>query len=91
MEPRRLGDYLIQHEIGRGGMGVVYLAEQISLKRTVALKVLAAHLTLSDRHVARFQYEAKAAAKLKHKQWTLSSRVVTQRYPSFRDVLEDLA
>ncbi|MBI3818731.1 MAG: serine/threonine protein kinase [Planctomycetes bacterium] len=62
----RLGDYTIIREIGRGGMGVVYLAEQESLKRRVALKVLRHHLTLEPRHVSRFQREARAAARLRH-------------------------
>jgi hypothetical protein len=63
---RMLGDFRIQREIGRGGMGVVYLAEQISLRRLVALKVLPAHLTLQEDAVERFRREASTAARLKH-------------------------
>jgi serine/threonine protein kinase len=62
----RLGDFRIVREIGRGGMGVVYLAEQESLRRPVALKVLRNHLTLEPRHVERFRREAEAAARLRH-------------------------
>lgn len=61
-----LGDFKILREIGRGGMGVVYLAEQEKLNRRVALKVLRHHLTLESRHVGRFQREARSAARLKH-------------------------
>lgn len=61
-----LGDYRIVRELGRGGMAVVYEAEQLSLRRPVALKVLRNHLTLEPRHVERFQREARAAAKLAH-------------------------
>ncbi len=61
-----LGDYRIVRELGRGGMAVVYEAEQLSLRRAVALKVLRNHLTLEPRHVERFQREARAAAKLAH-------------------------
>jgi len=61
-----LGDFRIVREIGRGGMGVVYEAEQISLGRRVALKVLPFAAILDPRHLQRFQNEARAAASLKH-------------------------
>jgi serine/threonine protein kinase len=65
-EGLRLGDYRLLREIGRGGMGVVYLSEQESLGRRVALKVLRPHLTLEPRHLDRFRREARAAARLRH-------------------------
>jgi len=64
--PRRLGDFELVRELGRGGMGVVYEARQLSLGRRVALKVLGAHLTLSAASIARFKREALTAAKLRH-------------------------
>src|SRR5215475_6054380 len=62
----RLGDFRISHELGRGGMGVVYEAVQTSLGRRVALKVLGPGLGLSPRAVDRFRREAAEAAKLHH-------------------------
>ena len=64
--PERLGDFRILGEVGRGGMGVVYEAEQESLGRHVALKVLPGHALLDPRQLVRFQREARAAAKLHH-------------------------
>ncbi len=60
-----LADFEIIREIGRGGMGIVYEANQISLDRRVALKVLPKHV-LSERQVKQFQIEAATAAKLHH-------------------------
>jgi serine/threonine protein kinase len=61
-----LGDHRIVREIGRGGMGVVYEAVQLSLGRRVALKVLPLVGALDDRHLARFKNEAQAVAQLHH-------------------------
>src|SRR5512137_206123 len=63
---RRLGDFEIVRELGRGGMGIVYEARQVSLNRKVALKVLSGSLGLTTKAVIRFQREAEAAAKLHH-------------------------
>jgi eukaryotic-like serine/threonine-protein kinase len=62
----KLGDYRILREIGRGGMGIVYEAEQMSLGRHVALKMLGGQSLLDPRQLARFEREAKAAARLHH-------------------------
>ena len=62
----QLGDFRILGEIGRGGMGIVYEAEQISLGRNVAVKVLPKQALLDERHLRRFEREAQTAAKLHH-------------------------
>jgi serine/threonine protein kinase len=61
-----LGDFELIRELGRGGMGIVYEARQVSLNRKVALKVLKAGLGLTTQAVTRFRREAAAAAKLHH-------------------------
>jgi WD40 repeat protein/serine/threonine protein kinase len=61
-----LGDFQIVREVGRGGMGVVYEAVQVSLGRRVALKVLLNAAALDPRQVQRFRVEAQAAANLQH-------------------------
>ncbi len=63
---QRIGEYRILREIGRGGMGIVYEAEQESLGRRVALKVLPFHGALDQIHLDRFYREARSAAKLQH-------------------------
>ena len=64
--PDRLGDFRLLREVGRGGMGVVYEAEQESLGRRIALKVLRSHRLLDPKTLVRFHREAKAAARLHH-------------------------
>src|SRR5262249_57860897 len=62
----QLGDYRIIREVGKGGMGIVYEAEQVSLGRHIALKVLPRKMLLDAKQKRRFEREAKAAAKLHH-------------------------
>ena len=61
-----LGDFRLLREVGRGGMGVVYEAEQMTLRRRVALKVLPFAAALDHRQLERFRNEALAAANLRH-------------------------
>src|SRR5262245_31557623 len=63
---QQIGDYHILRVIGRGGMGIVYEAEQQSLGRRVALKVLPPHTLRDPQRLVRFRREAKAAARLHH-------------------------
>jgi serine/threonine protein kinase len=62
----QLGDFRLVREIGRGGMGVVYEAEQLSLRRRVALKVLPFAAAIDPRQLQRFHNEALAAGHLRH-------------------------
>ena len=64
--PETLGDFRLVREVGRGGMGIVYEAEQVSLGRKVALKVLPFAAALDPKHLQRFHNEARAAACLHH-------------------------
>ena len=62
----RLGEFRLLREVGRGGMGVVYEAEQETLGRRVALKVLPAGALADPQQVRRFEREARSAARLHH-------------------------
>jgi serine/threonine protein kinase len=63
---QQLGDYRLIRTIGHGGMGIVYEAEQVSLGRHVALKVLPRKMLVDAKHRRRFEREARLAAKLHH-------------------------
>src|SRR3954470_4480871 len=60
------GEYSLQRELGRGGMGIVYLARDVQLDRDVAIKVLPTHLAHADSARERFLREARTAAGLSH-------------------------
>jgi urea transport system substrate-binding protein len=62
----QLGDYKILREVGRGGMGIVYEAVQVSLDRRVALKILPLHASEAGKALEHFQREARSAARLHH-------------------------
>jgi serine/threonine protein kinase len=66
MVGKNLSHYKITAELGRGGMGIVYRAEDTKLERTVAIKVLPSAALASEDDRARFYREAKAAAQLHH-------------------------
>src|SRR5262245_17879837 len=61
-----LGDFRLLSEIGRGGMGIVYEAAQVSLGRRVAVKVLPLSSSVNEKQIARFRNEAQAAAQIDH-------------------------
>lgn len=63
---RRIAEYLLQEEIGRGGMAVVYRAEDLRLGRTVAVKLLAPELARNDTFRQRFVHESRVAAAIDH-------------------------
>jgi eukaryotic-like serine/threonine-protein kinase len=64
--PYRFGDYVLEKVLGRGGMGVVYLAFQVQLERRVALKMIRSGALASEDEVNRFYTEARSAASLTH-------------------------
>src|SRR6478609_3978208 len=60
------GEYSLERELGRGGMGIVYLARDVQLDRDVAIKVLPSHLAHTPESRVRFLREARTAAELSH-------------------------
>ena len=62
--PREVPGFRLKRELGRGGMGVVYEAEEENSGRTVALKVLASELSVSEEAFSRFQREARLAGAI---------------------------
>jgi serine/threonine protein kinase len=63
---KTISHYKITEELGRGGMGVVYKAVDLTLKRIIALKFLSSHLLMDPQQKTRFLHEAQAAAILEH-------------------------
>ena len=86
----QLGKYEIQAELGKGGMGIVYLGYDPLLDRQVAIKVLAPHLVWEEGFVARFLREARAAARIKHPN-IVTIHDVGQEEDQFYFVMEYLA
>jgi branched-chain amino acid transport system substrate-binding protein len=86
----RLGKYEIKAEIGKGGMGIVYLGYDPLLDRQVAIKVLAPHLVWEEGFVERFLREARAAARIKHPN-IVTIHDVGQEGDQFYFVMEYLA
>lgn len=64
--PRSFGRYVLQQQIGQGGMGVVYRAEQLDLKRSVAIKMVRNARLATRKEIRRFYLEAQSAAQLQH-------------------------
>src|SRR4051812_35566910 len=66
LQGRQIAAYRLENEIGRGGMAVVYRAEDLRLGRTVALKLLAPELARNDTFRKRFAHESRVAAAIDH-------------------------
>jgi eukaryotic-like serine/threonine-protein kinase len=64
--PCQFGEYVLERILGRGGMGVVYLARQIKLERPVAIKMIRSGCLANDNEIQRFYAEARSAARLDH-------------------------
>ena len=79
----KLGRYEIRAQLGAGGMGEVYLAEDLKLLRLVALKVLSAEFCEDDRRSARFLREAQAASALNHPNICTIYEINDDHYPPF--------
>ncbi|MCG8585053.1 MAG: serine/threonine protein kinase, partial [Pirellulales bacterium] len=96
---RELGDYRLLRRLGRGAMAIVYLAEQRSLHRQVALKLLRSDLAADETYVQRFHNEARAAAALVHANIVQTHEVgcidgvhfIAQEYVAGQDLAQLLA
>ena len=66
MDPEKVSHYKIIEKLGAGGMGMVYLAEDMKLGRKVAIKILSHELTTNKDRLNRFEQEASAASNLNH-------------------------
>src|SRR4026209_703157 len=66
MDPEKISHYRILEKLGAGGMGVVYLAEDMKMGRKVAIKVLSNEFTTNKDRLNRFELEASAASNLNH-------------------------
>lgn len=64
---QRIGRFVVEHRLGEGGMGAVYLARDAMSAQPVAMKVLLSHLTDDETNLTRFRVEAKALAAVKHR------------------------
>ena len=81
MDPEKVSHYRILEKLGAGGMGVVYLAEDLKLGRKVAIKVLSHEYTTSRDRLHRFKQEASAASNLNHPNITDVIVAITQKEP----------
>src|SRR5215475_8779273 len=79
----KLGHYEIRSRIGAGGMGEVYLADDVKLRRKVALKLLSADLTKDADRLRRFEQEAQAASALNHPNILVIHEIGTEGYAHF--------
>jgi serine/threonine protein kinase len=78
----RIGPYQVQRELGRGGMGVVYLGRDTKLNRPIAIKALPEHFASDPDRLARFEREAKTLASLNlpmSQAWLHDSRTLLNR------------
>ena len=67
MEEQAFSHYRVLKKLGEGGMGTVYLAEQVSVGRKVAIKFLLGNYATDDAFISRFRREARLAASLNHR------------------------
>jgi len=82
--PKRLGDYRLIRQIGRGGMGIVYEAQQESLGRRVAIKILPESAQFDQRRMERFATEAKPRVWSRSREWFVFLRHAVHRRPTVK-------